>query len=256
MNRKQIKLQARKIVQSNIVMAAALFIIPVAIQGLVSTALGWLGGFGGFIAGLVTFVISAFTSVGYAKAFLRLSREGKGELNDLLHGVYTWERTILLGLWYWLFTVAWTLVPTVVIMVAGIIAGVGATSNGALAAVAIVIVLIAAIAISLLGFFIQIRYGFAAYLLIEEPTMNPKDCITESKRMVQGHYGELIVFYLSFFGWFILSAFTFGIVGLFAVPYIFTAYAGVYDNFRKRAQGVTATTTTTQVPNPTPPSGE
>ncbi|MGL4623983.1 MAG: DUF975 family protein [Culicoidibacterales bacterium] len=256
MNRKQIKLQARTTVQKNLVMAAALFIIPVAVQSLVSMALGWLGGFGGFLAGIVTFVISAFTSVGYAKGYLRLHREGKGELNDLIYGVNKWERTIMLGVWYWLFTLAWTLVPMVVIILASTIGGISAatTNNGLLASLAVLIVLVASIAISLLGFFIQIRYGFAAYLLIEEPTLDPKACISESKRMVQGHYRELIMFYLSFFGWFVLSAFTFGIVGLFAIPYIFTAYAGVYDDFRKRERGVTSTVT--QVPNPTPPSGE
>lgn len=257
MNRKQIKLHARQTVQKNLIMAAALFIIPVAIQGLVSTILGWLGDFGSFFAGIINFIITAFISVGYAKAFLRLSREGNGELTDLLHGTKKWERTLMLGLWYWLFTLAWTIVPTLIVVTTiGIVTvGSAAIESQALVGVAVIVTIIGGIILSLIGFFIQIRYGFAAYLLIDEPTLDPKDCISQSKRMVSGHYGELIVFYLSFFGWFILSAFTFGIVGLFVVPYIFTAYAGVYDDFRKQEQKAPIEVTP-QVPNPTPPSGE
>lgn len=48
------------------------------------------------------------------------------------------------------------------------------------------------------------RYRMAIYLLFDHPEMSPLECITESKRLMQGHKGELFRQDLSFIGWFIL----------------------------------------------------
>lgn len=252
MKRKEIKQHARKNVQKNLIMAAVLLIVPVAIQTLVSAVFSSLGSFGSFIGGVASFALTAFISVGYASAYLRLHRSGEGQLADLLTGVRTWERSLLLGVWYWVFSFAWTIVPAVLLIGSvTFIVSVFFTSQ-TLTPGLLAFGLVTSLGLGFIGLFVQIRYGFAVYLLMEEPTMDPKTCISESKRMMQGRYMEMIQFYFSFFWWFFASAMSFGIVGLFVVPYILTAYAGVYDEFRGQAVAVKATV----VPNPTPISVE
>ncbi len=54
------------------------------------------------------------------------------------------------------------------------------------------------------GFIAFYRYRQALYLLLEHPEMSALQCITESKRIMKGHKGELFVMDLSFIGWGIL----------------------------------------------------
>ncbi len=54
------------------------------------------------------------------------------------------------------------------------------------------------------GFIAFYRYRQALYLLLEHPEMSALQCITESKRIMRGHKGELFVMDLSFIGWGIL----------------------------------------------------
>lgn len=52
------------------------------------------------------------------------------------------------------------------------------------------------------------RYRMAIYLLLEHPEMSALQCISESKRIMKGHKGELFGVDLSFIGW----AFLVGVV--------------------------------------------
>ncbi|MGL4953028.1 MAG: DUF975 family protein [Culicoidibacterales bacterium] len=255
MERKLIKAHARSTVQKNLVMAVGLFLIPVAVQVVISTLFSFLGSFGGFLGSVFNFVLTAFVSIGYAQAYLRLNRQQNGALEDLLAGVSIWERSILYQVWYWFFSVAWTIIPTIIMILAFSLGGFAFLSGGSgtLQVGTLIVAMIASFSLSMLALFVQIRYGFAAYLLIEEPNLDPKACITRSKNMVKGHYWELICFYFSFIWWFLLSTVTFGIAGLFVIPYILTAYAGVYDSFREQ-ELVAKAPIDERVPNPTPVS--
>ena len=50
------------------------------------------------------------------------------------------------------------------------------------------------------------RYRMAPLLLMDHPDWSVMDCIRESKRLMQGHKGDLFVLDLSFFGWLLLSS--------------------------------------------------
>ena len=81
---------------------------------------------------------------------------------------------------------------------------------------------------SLLFFFPGIiayyRYSQALYLLADDPTKSPIQCLRESRLLMQGHKGELFGLDLSFLGWYLLGAFP--VLGyavqLWSVPYIAT----------------------------------
>lgn len=55
------------------------------------------------------------------------------------------------------------------------------------------------------GFVAFYKYRQALYLLIEHPEMSAFECIKESKRLMNGHKGELFMLDLSFIGWWLLS---------------------------------------------------
>ena len=92
---------------------------------------------------------------------------------------------------------------------------------------------------SLLLIFPGIIYGykvyFAEYIQADYPELSWKDCLSVSKKMTDGHKGELFVFDLSFIPWFLLTAITLGIASVYVAPYYQTAKALYYENFKQRA---------------------
>lgn len=68
-----------------------------------------------------------------------------------------------------------------------------------------------------------------------DPKPRLSDAITRSRQLMVGHKWELFVLQLSFIGWTILSALTFGIGQLWLVPYQYGTYANYYDNLVETA---------------------
>ena len=75
-------------------------------------------------------------------------------------------------------------------------------------------------------------YAMTNYILIDNPNMTANEAITESRKMMDGHKAELFILDLSFLGWYILSAFTFGILLLYVDPYHMATRAAFYENLR------------------------
>ena len=68
------------------------------------------------------------------------------------------------------------------------------------------------------------------------PSVGASEAIDLSKRIMRGYKWKLFVLNLSFIGWDLLNAFTFGILGiLFVEPYKATANAGFYEMVRDNA---------------------
>ena len=78
------------------------------------------------------------------------------------------------------------------------------------------------------GIVASYRYAMAPYILLEDPECSGYDAIQRSKEMMMGHKWELFCLDLSFIGWAILCAFTFGIGNLFLNPYTAASRASFY----------------------------
>lgn len=79
-------------------------------------------------------------------------------------------------------------------------------------------------------------YALTPYILREMPELSENEAIKLSSRMMDGHKGELFILQLSFIGWNMLGALTFGILNLVYVsPYLCTSVAGFYDEVKKEA---------------------
>ena len=55
--------------------------------------------------------------------------------------------------------------------------------------------------------------------MCDHPEYTGREAIDASREMMRGHKGELFVLQLSFIGWFLLSALTFGLLMFYVMPY-------------------------------------
>lgn len=108
------------------------------------------------------------------------------------------------------------------------------------------------------GIIAMYRYRMALYLLLEHPEMSALQCISESKRLMIGHKGELFWMDLTFIGWALLISIAdsvstrlagamgpsiiaqiIGVIGFgvlvqfFVLPYMDLTYAGYYVELTK-----------------------
>lgn len=72
-------------------------------------------------------------------------------------------------------------------------------------------------------------YAMAPYIIAEDPSVGALEAISRSERMMRGHKMELFILQLSFIGWILLTAFTFGIAAIYAGPYMQTAQVNFYN---------------------------
>ncbi|MGN1123417.1 MAG: DUF975 family protein [Eubacterium sp.] len=76
---------------------------------------------------------------------------------------------------------------------------------------------------------------FAYQLMCDYPNLKPSEAIKLSKKIIKGNRSELFWLDLSFIPWYLLCAITFGIAGVYVMPYYLTVKALYYENFRLRA---------------------
>lgn len=71
-------------------------------------------------------------------------------------------------------------------------------------------------------------YSQAFYIMAEDPTIGANEAITRSRQLMDGHKMEYFLLILSFIGWSILGAFTFGILYIWLIPYMNATMANYY----------------------------
>ena len=79
-------------------------------------------------------------------------------------------------------------------------------------------------------------YFMTPYILADSKNVSATEALKISMRMTKGYKGEIFVMQLSFFGWFLLNALTFGLLGiLYVSPYMYTSLAGLYEELKQDA---------------------
>lgn len=101
-------------------------------------------------------------------------------------------------------------------------------SDGANAAIAALIGLGIGIISSIPALIVGLGLSQTPYIIADEE-LSGMAAIKKSWEIMRGHKWEYFVFELSFFGWMMLTALTWGVVGFFYVnPYMSIAHAGYY----------------------------
>lgn len=121
-----------------------------------------------------------------SKMLIKLSRTGeKPDLNDLFDGFKDdFAGTFLIGFLTTIFVALWSML----FIIPGIVK--------------------------------SYAYSFAFYIKADHPDYEWRQCIEESKRLTQGHKGELFILDLSFIGWVIVGSFCLGVGMLWVDPYM------------------------------------
>ena len=73
------------------------------------------------------------------------------------------------------------------------------------------------------------------FIIAENPKIGAVQAMDISKIMTRGHKMDLLIMDLSFLGWTILCALTFGIGLIWLVPYRFSAKTNAYYDIKKMA---------------------
>ncbi len=72
-------------------------------------------------------------------------------------------------------------------------------------------------------------YAMVYYIQLDNPNMTATECITESRRLMNGYKWRLFCLDLSFIGWILLCFVTFSIGTLWVTPYMDLSRANFYD---------------------------
>ena len=82
------------------------------------------------------------------------------------------------------------------------------------------------------GIIKALAYSMTYFISKDHPEYSIDECIEASKRMMDGHKGELFVLGLSFIGWFLLGILTLCIGFLWLSPYFRTTIAHYYEELK------------------------
>ncbi|NDI34295.1 DUF975 family protein [Chengkuizengella sediminis] len=178
------------------------FLLEISLSGWVGESLSILG------VDLLNFIIQIVIiplSVGTTWFFLELSRKQPGKLKDVFI-VYSDSKlalkTIGLSLLVGLFVLLWMLL----LIIPGIIK--------------------------------SIAYSQVYYILKDKPELTVFEAIKESNKLMEGYKWKYFILNLSFIGWVLLSAFSFGIGFIFLIPYMNTSLASFYDDISNQNKEV------------------
>ena len=70
------------------------------------------------------------------------------------------------------------------------------------------------------GIIVGLMFSQSYYILSEDPSKSITQCIKESVDMMNGHKWDLFYLELTFIGWWLRTAITVGIAGLWVAPYV------------------------------------
>ncbi|WP_414839569.1 DUF975 family protein [Carnobacterium sp. TMP28] len=152
-----------------------------------------------------TGIISAFLTIGISYTFLDWLRDPEMQIRPFKQAFQVFTKKYFLGtLLVYIFTAIFTALWTLLLVVPGIIK---------------------TFSYSQAYFIFKDRKSFAG-----DEKVSALDCITESRKMMDGHKWEYFVLQLSFLGWGILSILSFGIGFIWLNPYMNTTFAAFYKN--------------------------
>jgi len=76
-------------------------------------------------------------------------------------------------------------------------------------------------------------YSMTAYIAEDNPELGPKECIDQSKIMMQGHKMDLFLLDLSYIGWILLGFLSLGIGFLWITPWMQMAHVRFYEELKQ-----------------------
>lgn len=202
-------------------------ILPAAAQSLLTYVLGGTVlalGLVSIVVAVVRLVVGSAAAIGYRKYLLNLIDGQPAEFQQLFSQFLRLGQGILLKVLKWLILAA----PLLILMVLAVL--LASLGEGILYFVTGIL------AFAALGVMVYVDYGLrmTEFLMADSETCGAIDALKQSWQMMNGWRWSLFCLEISFIGWFILAAFTFGLGGLVLTPYVQTANASFYRMLRPK----------------------
>ena len=192
MDRQQLKAQAKEQIKGKIGVLIAVTLVIGAITAAASFIANLIPGVGLAVSIIVTPAFALST----IRIYLMVVRGGTPEVKNCFDGFddffSAFKVTFLVGI----YTFLWSLL----FIIPGIVKG--------------------------------YSYSMAMYVLADNKGKSARECIAESKAMMEGHKMELFVLDLSFIGWYLLCSLTCGLAALYVVPLLNATHANVYETIK------------------------
>lgn len=199
LDRRYLKEKAKKQIKGNIGILFLITLIIALISGAAAGLLSLIPVAGPIVS---TVIITPAFALSVYRVYLNLINKIRPEAGDAFSGFDDFWAAFKVNFLIGLFTYLWSLL----FIIPGIVKG--------------------------------YSYSMSFYILAENKGKPALECITESRRMMDGHKAELFVLDISFFGWFLLGAVTLGIAYIWITPYWLATRANFYDNLRPKAAPV------------------
>ena len=210
MNRAKIKEAAREQIKGNLWRIFGIIVIMGVIIGAVSSITQGIStllieaGMSATTVSLVSaliFIINIFIAAPFelsmAKLFINLTEGVRPQIGDAFWGFNYMVKSVSVAVRMIVFIYLWTLVFIIP------------------------------------GFVKSYSYMMMPYIIADNPNMSSKAAMKLSIEMMKGHKWELFVLHLSFIGWGILTALTFGILAIYVVPYMEASVANFYQRLKR-----------------------
>lgn len=192
MDRKQLKAQAKEQIKGKLGVLIAVTLVIGAITAAASFLASLIPGVGLAVSIIVTPAFALST----IRIYLMVVRGGTPEVKNCFDGFddffSAFKVTFLVGI----YTFLWSLL----FIIPGIVKG--------------------------------YSYSMSLYVLADNKGKSARECIAESKAMMEGHKMELFVLDLSFIGWYLLCSLTCGLAALYVVPLLNATHANVYETIK------------------------
>jgi uncharacterized membrane protein len=198
MNRVELKAAAKNQIRGKIGILFVITLIIALISGIAGAVLSFVP-FGGLVASII--ITPAF-ALSIVRVYLNLVKGGHPSVEDAFCGFDDFWAAFKVNFLVGLFTFLWSLL----FVIPGIIKA--------------------------------YSYSMSLYILAENKGKPALECIKESMAMTEGHKMDLFVLGLSFIGWGLLCSITFGIAGIWVVPYMQATYTNVYNSLKPVAEAV------------------
>ena len=201
MNRSEIKSVAKQQIKGKI---GILFVISL-LYSLICFAASFISGFVPVLGAWALFIfVSAPLSLSFCIIYLDVTKGVEPMVKDLFSGYSNFWGAFKVSFFTGLFVLLWSFL----LIIPGIIKG--------------------------------IAYSMSMYILAENEGMGALEAIARSEEMMRGHKLDYFVLGLSFIGWWLLVALTFGIAGIWVFPYQQVTYANFYNKIKASSSPFTA----------------
>lgn len=234
----EIRAEAREVLKGqwgNAILAGLIYLI-------VTIAISFLIGLIPVVGPIIDWIISVPLSVGIISTFMKITRREKFGYFDFINNAIELFGKIwgVIG-----HVVLKMLVPVICLILSIVLIGVGAgmstvsllSGNSASTGAMIMIIAIIAYIASLIWVIVKgYLYSISYYILIDNKDISTKDVVEKSESLMMGNRGKLFCLGLSFIGWAILGALTFGIGYIWLIPYMTVSQILFYEMLIKKEQ--------------------